>query len=111
MRGHAREIDNHVLFFPKHNENIQDLEGYPVQGDCLAPVVCDGDIVIINKSLAPEDGDMVIAWWDRIGGYYCRNQDGQPYLKNGSGIYEIPSGATCSVVIEVIRKLGKGVRQ
>lgn len=97
-----------VCYCPRERENIQDLEAYPVHGDCLTPEICDSDIVIINKSLTPGDGDIVIAPWRRIVAYYRINQDGHPYLKNGSGTYEIPSGATCKVVIEVNRKLNKG---
>ena len=97
-----------VCYCPREGEDIEDLEAYPVRGNCLMPEVCDGDIVIINKSLTLEDGDIVIVPWKRIVAYYRINQDGQPYLKNGSGTYEIPSGATCKVVVEVNRKLNKG---
>jgi len=97
-----------ICYCLREGENAQDLEAYPVRGDCLTPEICDGDIVIINKSLTSEDGDIVIAPWMRIAAYYRINQDGQPYLKNGSGIYKIPSEATCKVVVGVNRKLNKG---
>ena len=97
-----------VCYCPREGENVQDLEAYPIRGNCLTPKICEGDIVIINKSLTPGEGDIVIALWRRIVAYYRINQDGQPYLKNGSGTYEIPYGETCSVVVEVNRKLRKG---
>lgn len=89
----------------RQSERIQDIEAYKVKGDCLAPEICDGDFLIINKSLTPKDNDIVVAYWRGIVARYRISQDDQSYLENGYGVYEIPCSATCGVVVAINRKL------
>lgn len=34
-----------------------------VQGECLAPVYCDGDMLVCDPDEAPQAGDYVCIWW------------------------------------------------
>jgi SOS-response transcriptional repressor LexA len=94
------------VFCPlREGERIQDIEAYIVKGNCMSPDVIEGDRLIINRSLAPQDGDIIVAYWRGMVAYYRINQDAEPYLQNGHGIYEIPTNAVCGVVIGISRKL------
>jgi hypothetical protein len=94
------------VFYPlREGDRIEDIEAYKTKGNCLAPEVCEGDILTVNRRLTPQVGDLVVAYWRGIVAYYRVDQDGQPYLQNGHGIFSIPSNATCGVVTGRHRKL------
>lgn len=89
------------------DEDPQDLEAYPVRGNCMAPKILDADRVIVNKSLIPHDGDIVTVRADRFAlvATYRVDENGKPHLVNGEGARDIPTGASLSVVVAVNRKV------
>lgn len=87
---------------------MPDIEEYEVVGNWLAPEICEGDLVTVEKGLTPQDRDIVfIPWRERqcIVSRYRVNIDGQPYLEDRYGNYRIPADADFSVVTERRRVL------
>ena len=55
-----------------------DARGYPRKGNCLAPEVLNGDIVIVTSEFCPANGDMVLVEHPDRGCYFQR------YRANGN---------------------------
>ena len=87
---------------------IPDIEEYEVVGNWLAPEICEGDLVTVEKGLSLHDGDIVfIPWRERkcIVSRYRVDSDGRPYLEDRYGNYRISADANFSVVTERRRVL------
>jgi SOS-response transcriptional repressor LexA len=104
IKSPPKPID-YVAIPLQKGERIEDIAAYITKGNCMAPDVVEGDRLIVNRSPAPQDGDIVVAYWRGMVAYYRMNRDSQPYLQNGHGIYEIPTNAVCAVVTGISRKL------
>lgn len=52
-------VNEHLLEILKSG-NFNDLGAYPVVGDCLTPLVFDGDLIIVADNAPVRDGDIVV---------------------------------------------------
>ena len=103
--GEPVEIIDYVSIV-KERAKGKRLEGYIGHGECLSPIIEDGDIVIIDRDGQIDNGDIVaclvegelhIARLKRIAG--------ELYLENNHGRIKLESDATAHPVIEVRRRL------
>lgn len=94
------------------------LRAYRVKGLCLTPEIQDGDTLIVNTSLAPQNGDLVIV---TIAGEssvkrYREVPEGKPgfskegkseykWLENNGGKYQPEDVYLHGVVVEFTRKM------
>ncbi|MBA7702868.1 hypothetical protein ES703_111643 [subsurface metagenome] len=84
----------------------KNIEGYMIHGDCLEPKIKDGDIIIVDRDGAIDEGDIVacLTEWGMLCGQ-LKNVAGELYLENNRGQYRFRDCQVASVVIEVIRRL------
>jgi len=103
--GEPVEIIDYVSIV-KERAKGKRLEGYIGHGECLSPIIEDGDIVIIDRDGQIDNGDIVaclvegelhIARLKRIAG--------ELYLENNHGRIKLESDAIAHPVIEVRRRL------
>lgn len=91
--------------FPKERATSH-LEAYPVKGTCLAPIINEGDRIIVDREAAIDNGDIVAC---RIDGTLhlarLKKIAGELWLENGDGHHRMESCEASAVVIEVIRRL------
>jgi hypothetical protein len=72
-----------TYYVPVLGEDTEQLEAFNVVGDCQSPVICDGDVAVVDRVRTPAPGNYVI-----YGGGVWRYQvddHGQPYLTNNYG--------------------------
>lgn len=97
-------IDDYLI---DHKESTYILE---VKGDSMIEAgICEGDLVIVERTEHAREGDIVIAEVD--GGWtmkYFKKKNGQPYLqpanKNYKNIYPTEALRIAAVVKGVVRK-------
>lgn len=82
------------------------MKAYRIKGLCLEPDIIDGDTVIVDEALTPDDGDLVVCVIDGTVSIkrYRENKRGK-YLENNGGTYRPEECNTLGVVTEVNRKL------
>lgn len=82
------------------------LEGYVVKGNCLAPKIEDGNIIIVDRDAPIDSGDyvaglvkgeMVVARLRKIAN--------ELWLENNRGRFKLEECETAAPIIEVIRRL------
>jgi len=70
---------------PRHN-----IESYIVSGKCMEPKIENGDIVIVDRDMVPEIGDIVLCLIDdELRVAKIIEQNGECILKNGQGVHSI----------------------
>lgn len=84
----------------------KNIEGYMVHGDCLEPKIRDGDIIIVDRDGAIDEGDMVacLTEWGMMCGQ-LKNVAGELYLETTKRQLRFSDCQVAAVVIEVIRRL------
>jgi Predicted transcriptional regulators len=86
---------------PRHN-----IESYIVSGKCMEPKIENGDIVIVDRDMVPEIGDIVLCLIDdELRVAKIIEQNGECILKNGQGVHSIKECQAIAVIIEVNKKL------
>lgn len=86
---------------PRHN-----IESYIVNGKCMEPKIENGDIVIVDRDMVPERGDIVLCLIDdELRVAKIIEHDGEYALKNGEGIHSIKECQAVAVIIEVTKRL------
>lgn len=84
----------------------ENIEGYVVRGTCLKPLINDGDIIIIDRERAIENGDIVAC---TINGELhvarLKRYDNELWLENNESKYKIQECINAAVVIEVRKRL------
>ena len=82
------------------------IEGYKVIGNCLTPVVADGDLVIVDRERAIDHGDIVACVVD---GELCiarlQKVADQLWLENNNGKLNFRDCQASAPVIEIVRRL------
>jgi len=82
------------------------IEGIVVQGDCLEPLINDGDIVIVDRNAEVEPGDIILCLMDselNLGRYIVIKKE--PWLENKYGKHKINDLQSVAVVIEAIKRI------
>ncbi len=82
------------------------VEGYLVHGNCLEPIINDGDIVIVDRNAQVEKGDIVLCLLDNelhVAKYVLI--DNEPWLENRHGIRKVEDCKTIAVVMEAIKRI------
>ncbi|BAS31201.1 helix-turn-helix domain-containing protein [Dehalococcoides mccartyi] len=84
----------------------QNIEAYKVRGNCMEPVISEGDILLIDRDRTPQKGNILLCVVDGevIVGKLIE-QNGELYLKNGHGIHSLSDCQASAVVVEVNKKL------
>lgn len=104
MTNRIREVDSHVLYFPKPGEDTSNLIAIVCNGNCLQPDICDGDYLTLDTKLKPEIGDFIC--YKGIGYRLQLNEDAHPILKNGYNTISPPVNDNYDgVVVQINRKL------
>jgi len=81
------------------------LEGYRVQGNCLEPLIMEGDIIIIDREAAIDHGDYVATLCQgelRIG--KLKKMADELWLENNHGTVKLEECQASAKVIERITK-------
>ena len=100
--------------FIGYNENdIKNLVAYTCAGDCLAPDIQDGDIVIINTVLKPRFNDFVFVRHSsgevHLAKYTARYVPGPLYLVNEHDSWPVADGDSLFPVVGIKRRIkGEG---
>lgn len=84
----------------------KNLEGYVVRGDCMAPKIESGDIVIVNRDRAPEPGNIVICVTRgqiRVG--RLKVIKNETWVENNKEQVKLEECQAAAVVIEVVKRL------
>lgn len=82
------------------------IEGYIVHGNCLEPLISNGNIIIVDREGEINNGDIVAALIDdklHIG--RLRKIADELYLENNEGRFKFEECQVAAPVIEVIRRL------
>ncbi|MBF4483082.1 LexA family transcriptional regulator [Dehalococcoides mccartyi] len=86
---------------PRHN-----IESYIVSGKCMEPKIENGDIVIVDRDMVPEIGDIVLCLIDdELRVAKIIEQNGECILKNGQGTHSVKECQAIAVIIEVTKRL------
>jgi transcriptional regulator with XRE-family HTH domain len=82
------------------------LRAYRVKGLCLDPEIKEGDTVIVDTSLLPQHGDLVIVLIDGQASikYYKEDETGNKWLENHYGKFQPKDVHIHGVVTEFNRK-------
>ena len=85
------------------------LAGVYIRGRCLEPEISAGDVVIVDRDMTAQNGDVIVAFYEevglRIGRVSFATREHQ--LQNGDGIFRLKMEQIQGVVIEVRKKLGR----
>jgi transcriptional regulator with XRE-family HTH domain len=82
------------------------IEAYIAHGNCMNPQINDGDVVIVDREAAIDEGDIVICLiGDNIHTGKLRKIADELYLENNNGRYKFSECKVAAPVIEIIRKL------
>ena len=84
----------------------KNLEGYVVRGDCMAPKIEPGDIVIVDRDRAPEPGNVIICVVHSqiIVGRLKMVKD-EVWVANNKEQVKLEECQAAAVVIEVVKRL------
>ena len=84
----------------------KNLEGYVVRGDCMAPKIEPGDIVIVNRDRAPEPGNVVICvTHGQIIVGRLKVVKSEIWVENNKEQIKLEECQAAAVVIEVVKRL------
>lgn len=85
----------------------ESMRAYRVKGLCLEPEIKDGDTLIVDTSLSPQSGNLVVVIIDGHPSVkrYRSYPDGKKWLENNDGRYTPESVHFHGVVTDVNRKM------
>ena len=88
----------------------KNIEGYVVRGNCLEPVVSEGDIIIIDRDGQIDNGDLVACLIEgELHIAKLRKVAGELWLENNFKKYRFQECLVSAPIIEVIKRL-KGLK-
>jgi len=86
--------------------DAEHLEAYVVSGTNYAPIINDGDCIVVDRKASIDDGDIVICNVDEKPIFArLKKVGGELWLESNEGHYRLDSCGYCAVVKEVIRTL------
>lgn len=94
------------IYRARPGANKQNIEGYIVHGRSLEPGIRDGDIIVVDRDGAIDNGDIVACLSDDrflIG--QLQSIRGELWIENNEGRTKLEECEVSAVVIEVIRRL------
>jgi len=84
----------------------KNLEGYVVQGDCMAPKIEAGDIVIVDRDRVPEPGNIIICVFrNQVIAGRLKAVKGEVWVVNNKEQAKLDECQAAAVVIEVVKRL------
>ena len=82
------------------------IEAYIVHSDCLNPQINDGDVIIIDRDGAIDNGDVVACVIDnKFNIFRVRKVAGEVWVENNNGKFKFIDCQHAAPVIECIRRL------
>jgi len=94
------------VYRAKIREAGKNLEGYVVRGDCMAPKIEPGDIVIVDRDRSPEPGNVVICITrGRIVVGRLKVVENEVWMENNKEQVKLEECQAAAVVIEVVKRL------
>jgi phage repressor protein C with HTH and peptisase S24 domain len=89
----------------------KNIEAYIIQGDCLTPFIDPGDIVIVDREVSPDNGDLIVCLVNgevHVSKYHV--EESGAFLENRFGSRKLEDCQAHAVVLEVIKKVKKNYR-
>lgn len=105
---HAGEATEPVEYIYRARPKMasKNIEGYIIHGHCLEPKITEGDVIIVNREGAIDEGDIVACLRDNelhLG--WLRRIADELWLENNSSRSKFENCQVAAPVIEVIRRL------
>ena len=104
--GLAREEPVEYIYRERGRSAGKNIEAYRITGRCMEPVINSGDIVVVDRDLHGEVGDIILCLVDdelSIG--YLREKSGELIAENKEISVKLATCQAAAVVIEVIKRL------
>lgn len=104
--GEEHVEPSEYFYLPRTMAAGGNIEAYIVHGHCLSPKVENGDVVIVDRNLSPESGDILLCLADRelVCGRY-EQKNGEAYIHNSSEKINLDECRVTAVIIQVIKRL------
>ena len=103
--GRVRETPTEYVYKPRESAKPS-IEAYRVNSDYLEPEVRNGDVVIVDRALTPEIGDiMLCSAAENLVVGHLRDDDGNRFLENNHLRVNLADCGVAAVVIEVYRRV------
>ena len=84
----------------------KNIQAYIVHGDCLEPKINDGDVIIVDREGAIDNGDIVACLLDNeFHVLRVRKVAGDLWLENNHGKFKFEQCHDAAPMIECIRRL------
>jgi len=84
----------------------KNLEGYVVLGDCMAPKIEAGDIVIVDRDRVPEPGNIIICVFrNQVVAGRLKAVKGEVWVVNNKEKAKLDECQAAAVVVEVVKRL------
>ena len=94
------------VYITKRKLASKKIEAYIVHGDCLEPKINDGDVIIVDREGAIDNGDIVACLLDNeFHVLRVRKVAGEVWLENNYSKYKFEHCQVVSPVIQCIRRL------
>lgn len=101
----VRPVDHFYRVWPG-DKAPKNIEGYIVRGTCLEPDIKEGDVIIVDRDGAIDNGDIVACrMGDELHVGRLRKIAGELYLENGTGRYQFTECVVAAPVIEINRRI------
>lgn len=94
------------FYLPRSMAAGKSIEAYIVHGHCLSPKVENNDVVIVDRTLTPEPGDILLCLSDRelVCGRY-EQKNGEACIRNTNETINLTDCQITAVIIEVVKRL------
>jgi len=105
---HAGDMVDPVdyVYIPRQKSSSRKIEAYIVHGNCLEPKVNDGDVIIVDRDGAIDNGDIVACLVDNeFHVLRVRKVAGQVWVENNYRKFKFDECQVAAPVIETIRRL------
>jgi len=104
--GVEHEQPVEYIYRAKMKKASKNIEAFYVHGHCMEPTISNGDIVITDRDLPREAGDVVLCLVnDELIVGRLKLKDGEVWLQNNEEVCKIDDCQASAVVIEVIKRL------
>lgn len=94
------------IYHAKDRSAGKNIEAYRVYGQCMEPKISNGDIVVVNRNLPGEPGDVLLCLvGNELVVGYLKLESGVLHLQNKEESVRLEDCQASAVVIEVIKRL------
>jgi len=94
------------VYIPRRKSVTKHIEAYIVRGNCLEPKISDGDVIVVDRQGAIDNGDIVACLLDNeFHVLRVRKVAGDTWLENNYKKYKFEDCQDAAPVIECIRRL------